>query len=144
MNLVTYDPKYCNNQAYKMISLLKKSLFFFEEFSYISSFTVDRYSQYDPLPLFDVSTWGQIHNLAGRGLITGWPSTQPGSDSEETVDTCVWPENGLLVDIETTGTQSKPQVRCRKCSGILYIKYIVDWFSLTTCQLIQGYFMPRS
>ena len=61
--------------------MLKKSLFFFEEFSYINSFTVDRYSQYESLRLFDLSTWGQIHNMASRGLITGWPSTQRAGDS---------------------------------------------------------------
>ena len=77
--------------------MLKKSLFFFEEFSYITSFTANRYSQHDPLRLFDLSTWGQIHNMAGRVLITGWPSTQQSGDSEEIADTCVW-----LVDIEIT------------------------------------------
>ena len=41
--------------------MLKKSLFFFEEFSYITSFTADRYSQLDPLWLFELSTWVQIH-----------------------------------------------------------------------------------
>ena len=68
--------------------MLKKSLFF-EEFSYITSFATNRYSQYNPLQLFDLSTWGQIDNTAGRGLITGWPSTQQGMDSKEIADTCV-------------------------------------------------------
>ena len=99
--------------------MLKKSLFFFEEFSYITSFTADRYSQHDPLRLFDLSTLGQIHNVASRVLITGWPSTQRGGNSEEIADTCVWPENGLLVNIETTtATQSQPQMMCRGCNGI--------------------------
>ena len=87
--------------------MFKKSLFFFGEFSFITSYTADRYSQYDLLRLFDLSTWGQINNVADRGLVTGWPSNQRGWDSEEIADTCVWPENGLLVDIETTtATQS--------------------------------------
>ena len=99
--------------------MLKKSLFFFEEFSYITSFIADRYSQHNPLRLVDLSTWGQIHNVAGRGLITGWPLTQQGRDSEDIGNICVWPENGLLVDIETTTMmQSQPQVRCWRCSGI--------------------------
>ena len=50
--------------------MLKKSLFFFEEFSYITSFTADRYFQHDPFQLFDLSTWGQIHNMADRWF--GW------------------------------------------------------------------------
>ena len=49
-----------------------------EEFSYVTSFTANKYTQHNPLWLFDLSTWGQIHNMAGRGLITGWPSTQWG------------------------------------------------------------------
>ena len=99
--------------------MFKKSLFFFEEFSYISSFTADIYSQHDLLRLFDISTWGQIHNMAGGGLITGWHSTQRSGDSKEIADTCVWPENDFLVDIEiTTATQSQPQMRCTGCGGI--------------------------
>ena len=103
--------------------MLKKSLFF-EEFSYITSFTANRYSQQDPLWLFDLSIWGQIHNVAGRELITGWPSAQGGGDSEEIADICVWPENGLLVDTETTSVmQSQPQMRCGRCSGIAGFKF---------------------
>ena len=82
---------------------VKKSLFF-EEFSYITSFTADGYSQHDPPRLFDLSTMGQIHNVAGRGLITGWPSTQQGGDNEEIANTCVCLENSLLVDSETNNS----------------------------------------
>ena len=99
--------------------MLKKNLFF-KEFSYITSFTADRYSHHDPLQQFDLSTWGQIHNMAGRQLITGWPLTQRGRNSEEIADTCVWPENGPLVDTETTTVmQLQPQARYGRCNGIL-------------------------
>ena len=84
--------------------MLKKSLLFFEEFYYITPFTGDIFLARPTST--DISTRGHIHNVAGRGLITSWPSTQQSGDSEEIADTCVWPENSLLVDIETTATQS--------------------------------------
>ena len=105
--------------------MLKKSLFFIEEFSNITHFTADRYSQHDALRLFDLSTWGQIHNVIGRGLIIGWPSIQRGEDSEEIADTCVWPENGLLVDIKTTTViQTQPHVKWGRCNGIHFLRQI--------------------
>ena len=87
--------------------MLKMSLFFFEEFSYITSFTADRYSHHDPLWLFDLYIWSQIHNMAGRGLITGWPSTRQGKDSDQKI--AFW----LIL---------RQQVRCGMCSGMTPLK----------------------
>ena len=54
--------------------MLKKSFFLYHFFHSRQIFSARP-------TLTDLSTWGQIDNVAGRGLIIGWPSTQRGEDS---------------------------------------------------------------